>query len=438
MLRLTVVLRAGLVLVWQPSSSKAEDALLPAPRPYVPSKLEVEEYAAQAGVTDDESERRLLFQSRTVTANADLERQLGLGFGGAWFDPETGDLHIATTTDEAEDEARSYFIRRGITEDVEFDRVKYSSQELADGSLRLADDLTDVLRTSGITSGEDVDHNGLKISVSKSASEETRARVESVRRDFDLPIRVVRVPDEQTSPVPNSCAVYFCTAPMRGGVAIAGSLGPGACTAGYAAYQPSDHSRYVFTAGHCTAAGGSWSGSFPGDDPFFSRVIGPAVSSIVSAYGDEGAIKIQGGDWNSTLWPYIVVWNPDGSLNTDAYAIYDRARSTKGQFACHVGWRSHLNCGTVYDVNQSLILGGHLVGLQTEAVACGAEGDSGGPWVSYNYALGIHVGASSSPVDPVTHEPVCVSGTHSWYSEVLDAEALLLNTRIVTFATGPQ
>jgi streptogrisin C len=153
------------------------------------------------------------------------------------------------------------------------------------------------------------------------------------------------------------------------GQAIYGATGR--CSAGFNA-RTSSGTRYVITAGHCTALGGSWSGlggtlgpvggsSFPTNDYGIVRVTSTSAAStpLVDRYSGGGDVTVA------------------GSVAVPVGARVCRSGST-------TGW----HCGVVQALNQTVSYGGgQIVSGLTRTNVCAEPGDSGGAFVSDPPAL---------------------------------------------------
>ena len=148
------------------------------------------------------------------------------------------------------------------------------------------------------------------------------------------------------------------------------------CSIGFS--TTSGGTDYVITAGHCTAIGGTWSGSdaapigpvartsYPGDDYGLVRVDSPswAVSPLVASGG--GRISVTGAD-----------------------------EAPVGASVCSAGSTSGFICGTVQAKNQTVNYGnGDVIFGLTRTDICSQFGDSGGPLLAGTQAQGVLSGGT--------------------------------------------
>ena len=149
------------------------------------------------------------------------------------------------------------------------------------------------------------------------------------------------------------------------------------CSIGFSATSGS--TDYVITAGHCTAIGGTWSGSdatpigpvartsYPGDDYGLVRVDSPswAVSPLVAGGGER--ISVTGAD-----------------------------EAPVGASVCSAGSTSGFICGTVQAKNQTVNYGnGEVIFGLTRTDICSQFGDSGGPLLAGTQAQGVLSGGTT-------------------------------------------
>ena len=390
----------------------------------------IEQYAKQEGLDVSEAERRLALQRRAGDLVTAVEQAAGSMSGGVWFDNAVGEYVVGISSPAARDAVDNVIAERDLIDQtrVEDVRVPFAALQRAvsDMSERsLADEIEAGLVSPLIYTPE----NRVKILLSDAASEYEVSRVRAVAEESDVAVEVVSIPASDMSYTTKACAWRFCSRPLRGGVAIIKGANPDYdCTAGYAGFRPSTGERVLLTAGHCPyGSTATWySRPAPGSS---KEVIGTSFFSVYgSGYGDAAAIANLG-YWNTTLSPIIVTWDSNKTVYNEAYPLYDRARSAVGEFGCRYGATSPIACGYVNGVEQTIpISGGPTLQHMTMTNSCANFGDSGGPWIKANTALGIVSGGTLADCsDP---PPFAM-----FYTEVLDAE-YWLGVRAVTYATG--
>jgi hypothetical protein len=417
-----------------------------------PPQAVIDQYAQQAGVDTVTAQRQLELQDKAPDVVTAMEAALGDRFGGTWFDTQRGTFHVALTTPAARKAAEEVLAARGVLANVDFETARFGLRELRDRARDLTTKLEKRLAKGEATLEVDVRANAVKVGIDRKAAKQLKDEVKTQALGPATakavpggaePVQVAEVGEETIARADfTACAwSHRCTRPLRGGTYIEGRGAgyPGACTAGYAAFYPPTGDRFLFTAGHCLRGGQPQIWSAYNDDNVVLRDIGQSAGVVVGAYGDVGSIKVtRGGFWDTPLQPIIVAWAGQwgcfGCVIDESWTIQDRTRSFPNQFVCTNGAGSMgISCGFVLRVGIPVIASGELLGGMTETSVCGHGGDSGAPVMRDHWALGIH---SSSTIIRETGE--CGSPPRSYHTEVLDAEALLLNSRIVTSVTGPR
>lgn len=200
------------------------------------------------------------------------------------------------------------------------------------------------------------------------------------------------------------------------------------CSAGFSAFGPTGL-PLVLTAGHCTEDGlakaadlepatsspaGGWRnplvrplaslGTFG-----FSQFGGPANSVATAdpaSVGTDIAVveKIR---QDLSLEPSALRWDDAENPDPTSVKIIGSAAPVQGQPVCRSGRTSGWKCGTVDSVGIWLMPGRNSLPPNYDndlrAVRAfdslsvkSAGGDSGGPWISGNYAVGTHIGSETS------------------------------------------
>lgn len=198
------------------------------------------------------------------------------------------------------------------------------------------------------------------------------------------------------------------------------------CSAGFGAFSPAGE-PLVLTAGHCAAdgaakqaqvedpagapaAGGAGSGAAAGTlGTFgFSQFGGPD-NSIVAADGTNVGTDIavlRGIRSSLDLQPAVTRWDNPADPGPSSVKIVGTVAPFQGQPVCRSGRSLGWSCGTVDSVGTWVIAGPNslppdfdndlraLNGFDSSTVKS-RPGDSGGPWISGNFAVGMHTGAES-------------------------------------------
>ena len=201
------------------------------------------------------------------------------------------------------------------------------------------------------------------------------------------------------------------------------------CSAGFSGFSP-DGKRLVLTAGHCADDGAARLAevTLPAGEPAggylaesgvtgelgtfgFSQFGGPGNSRITDpanpgAPGTDIAVieSIRAG---LDLIPAATRWEDPADLGAGSVPIVGTAAPLEGQAVCRSGRTDGWSCGTVDEVGVYVVGGSSgdpddlrsFRGFLSTSVQS-SGGDSGGPWISGNYAVGTHsAGNASSSTD---------------------------------------
>jgi streptogrisin C len=348
-----------------------------------------------------------LDQAKLAAAGQDDRKELyglladkegGKTFGGAWFDPMTNVLHVASTDKEAGDGSVRLGEELGVDVDPVVVEHSFADLEAKAAELRARKDDFGKIATSNL--GIDVQRNAVVLSL-------TRAQVplyEAAAREAG----VVIVPRagfkvQQDAGCTSRSA---CDWTIRGGSMLwTGSQGNNVCSVGFTA-RTSTNTRYTFTAGHCSGGNGILWGT-GGQD------IGPMISSRNSGPVDASVIRVDnpwfkydlGGEMynqfaagksvavNSVAPTLSYIWSGDVVCLAANYT------SPSGSSFCGV-------VNTNSDPNVRGMV--RVDGLD------GCPGDSGGSWywltsTGRRIAYGLH-----SRSDTGCHGDQ--GGSHSWFS----------------------
>lgn len=197
------------------------------------------------------------------------------------------------------------------------------------------------------------------------------------------------------------------------------------CSAGFGAFGPTGL-PLVLTAGHCTEDGLA---KAAGIEPLTSAPAGGSITPLVRPLAPLGSFGFSqfGGPNNSAataggssvgtdvaviqaitaglnLQPAATTWGNPGT--PDPVKIVGTTAPFQGQYVCRSGRTSGWKCGTVDAVGIWMMPGRNslppLYDNDLRAVRAfdsssvkSAGGDSGGPWISGNFAVGTHTGAES-------------------------------------------
>jgi streptogrisin C len=197
-----------------------------------------------------------------------------------------------------------------------------------------------------------------------------------------------------------------------------------ACSAGFSAFD-AEGRPLVLTAGHCADDGAARLAevTLPAGDPAGGSVAESAVTGKLGTFG----FSQFGGPGNSRVTdpknpgapgndiavlesirpgldarPAAASWADATNLATGSVPIVGTASPFQGQPVCRSGRTIGWSCGTVDEVGIYIVGGGSgdpadlrsFRGLLSRSVES-SGGDSGGPWISGNYAVGTHSAGNS-------------------------------------------
>ena len=333
----------------------------------------------QAGLSPDEAEERLAAESDAAGVTSTLAAALGRSFAGAWFEPGSPDLVVATT-----DQAAAQRVREAgaVPRLVSLDLLTLNS--VMDVLNSRADSVPDAV------TGWYVDPvtNSVVVSATDPAAAE----------QFAAGQQGVRIERADTRPVP--------LADLLGGEGIAAETEGAVCSIGYSVVSGS--TRYVLTAGHCTQLGGTWFGTD-----------GTPIGSVARSSfpeDDFGLIEVTSPTWRQTSAV---------STSSGPVAITGSAPAAVGASVCKSGATTGYRCGTVEAVNETVNYGrGEVVNGMTRTNVCAEPGDSGGPYFSGSVANGTLSGGSGSCF-------VSLFGSETYFQPIDEALAAY-NVQLVT------
>jgi hypothetical protein len=149
------------------------------------------------------------------------------------------------------------------------------------------------------------------------------------------------------------------------------------CSAGFNVWNGS--TRFVLTAGHCTALGGTWNN-------YANLYIGPSAGSYFPGQ-DHGLIRIDSG---LPQIPGVYLYNNTFQPITGAGSGY------AGLYACKSGSTTGLTCGYVQATNVTVNYAQGAVYGTDQTTICTQPGDSGGSYFTGATALGLVSGGTTS------------------------------------------
>ena len=192
------------------------------------------------------------------------------------------------------------------------------------------------------------------------------------------------------------------------------------CSAGFSAFSPAGE-PLVLTAGHCADDGAARLAevTLPAGEPAAGSVADSGVTGQLgtfgfSQFGGPGNSRITGDVENPgepgkdiaviesiradlNLLPAATTWADPANLAAASVPIIGTAKPVVGQSVCRSGRTEGWSCGTVDEVGIYVVRGPSgdpddlrsFNGFLSTSVQS-RGGDSGGPWISGNYAVGTH------------------------------------------------
>lgn len=322
----------------------------------------------------------------------------GRSFGGAWFDPLEGRLHVAVTSSEAGD--GSVELAKQLDLDVEPLVVKRSYEELEAQAKEVRARKDELGTIARLYLGIDVKSNSLVLSLSSAQALKYGGLAE------ENGIQVVRRPSLKVQQDAGCTSRAACDWTIRAGSMLWRSApGNNVCSVGFTA-RNSANTRYTYTAGHCSNGNGvPWGTGGQNIGPMASsRNSGPVDASIIQVTNPWFVFDSGGEAYNQ--------FAPNKSVNVNAVAptlSYIWSGDTVCMAANFTQPSGHSFCGVVGSNSDPSVRGMVRVdGFD----AC--PGDSGGGWywltsTGRRIAYGLH-----SRSDTGCHGDA--GGSHSWFS----------------------
>lgn len=328
------------------------------------------------GLTESQARARLSAEKTATAVQPKARRAAGASYGGSWFDPSTGGLTVALTSEK---QAASV---RATGADVRL--VTYSARSL-DATKAKIDRLQ---APAGVSSWHvDPEANKVVVNVVSSARSDNDVRKFVERAKAAGPVTV-----EQTAEAPRT----FSAGTVGGDPYYTGNV---RCSIGFSVYGG------FVTAGHCGRAGASvrgWDGSGIGN---FQGSSFP---------GDDYAWVSVGNGWWTV--PVVLGW---GTVSDQL--VRGSAVAPVGASICRSGSTSHWHCGNVLATNETVNYSQGAVYQMTKTSVCAEPGDSGGSFISGDQAQGVTSGGWGN----------CGSGGETWHqpiNEILNRYGLTLHT----------
>ncbi|RZS32651.1 streptogrisin C [Herbihabitans rhizosphaerae] len=330
--------------------------------------------ASAFGVSEEVARTQLRQQDEAHRVLDSMPAALRAQLAGHWFDPATGKLTVAVTSEGARQQAsaagaETKIVVRGK---AELDRL------LGEVRALVGDGVPGVYGW-----GVDVRANAVRVAVNRSVRAAATDEFTTRASAYGEGVRVVetdsqprRQSNEQAGTIQtgnpwwpggeSNCSVGFSVTDAQGGKAF---LTAGHCTnnADQPAYGQSGQQNKIGT-------------SNPGNKYFYN-----------GREGDMGLVTVTEPGW--TLSAEVNTWN------NPAITVSGSAEAMVGDRVCHSGNTSKWQCGEVKYTHKAVDYGGGLIiEDMTWTTACSLGGDSGGGWLLGDKATGLHDGGPSQCV----------------------------------------
>ncbi|WP_330481110.1 S1 family peptidase [Streptomyces sp. NBC_01544] len=328
------------------------------------------------GLTASQAKARLTAERTATAVQGKARRAAGPSYGGSWFDPATGKLTVAVTSDKKAGAVRATGAAVRL--------VAHSARQLDAAKARL-----DTLSAPDGVASWHVDPKASRVVVNVVASSEDD---NDVRSFVEQAAKVGPVLVQRTSEAPKT----FAAGTVGGDPYYTGNV---RCSIGFSVYGG------FVTAGHCGQAGAGvsgWDGSYIGN---FQGSSFP---------GDDYAWVSVGSGWWTV--PVVLGW---GTVSDQL--VRGSAEAPIGASICRSGSTSHWHCGNVLATNETVNYSQGAVYQMTKTSVCAEPGDSGGSFISGDQAQGVTSGGWGN----------CSSGGETWHqpiNEILNRYGLTLHT----------
>jgi streptogrisin C len=317
-------------------------------------------------LTADQALARISMEQHATATEQTLRTQLGSAFGGAYIE---GTSLIVGVTDAAQ---AAKVTAAGATP-----KVVHNSET----QLTAAKNALDTAKAPANVAGwyVDIATNSVVVETTSAATAATNAFLAKAQG-----VTVRTVHGAKSRPLYN----------VRGGDAWYGSNFR--CSVGFSA-RSSSGTKYMITAGHCTAGGGTAYG-------YNQVTMGSMSGSVFGTQGDFGRVTV-----SSSSWTLTGLVNHYGGSDVH---VTGHTEAATGSSVCRSGSTTGWHCGTIQAKNQTVSYsGGPTVTGLTRTNVCAEPGDSGGSWMSGSQAQGFTSGGSGN----------CSSGGTTYFQPVNEA-----------------
>lgn len=379
-----------------------------------PAIEEVATYQKEFGVSSEVAEERLELQHRGGTIVAQLEKAEGDAYAGVWFDNQAGEFVVPLADADARGNVEAAVATLGLASAHRIVAASYTWHQLEETQREVNAEVRPLAAKLLVQTFLDPRTNRVVVDQAQTVSDAQWDKVEGVENDGAVEVREAGVDRFESEASECSNELRACRPPLRGGVQILPKNNEGYfyCTAGFKAIDRATGARYLLTAGHCVAphAAEPWFARY-GDTEKWVQIGNPGPYTY--PVRDWGEINATGSFWDTAEWPTeVVLWGAE-----EERSINYEGASYIGEAVCHSGVKSGYSCGTVSKMNLTVTYkSGATIENMTEVEGpnyCSLGGDSGGPVIAGNTAVGIQ---SGGPAEATT----CPDG-YGLYQEITEA-----------------
>ena len=336
----------------------------------------------------------------------------GATFGGAWFDPTTGVVNLAATTDAAVSRAAALGKQYAVA--VKAVKVKRSAAALEADAADLRGSKDELGKAAAGNVGIDVTTNEVVVALPAAR----KAALAGEAKARGAKVVTASAPGSTAEPDAGCTTRAACDWTIRAGAIMwRGTVASPTpwCSVGFTA-RNSSNTRYVYTAGHCsTGIGINWGTG--------AQDIGPMSATMDSGVVDASIIQVTNSWFTSDSGGESYIGTGTHSMNvtgvapTVGYMVAGETVCLSANFTNPAGDNMCGVLGTNSDAGWRGMA--RVDGLD----ACG--GDSGGGWYwatgNSRVAYGIHSASSFG-----CHGDG--GGTNSWFTPIASAKSLFQPT----------
>lgn len=304
------------------------------------------------GLSADQVKTVSVQQERAIALDERLQKELGDGFAGDYFDIKSGQLVVNVTDRTLLEKVKA----AGATPRLAANNLKQLGLAMHElGGPDTSSDKREVVKSQSAFAGLAIDpiSNTVKITATK---EQAGAAREAIAKYGDL------VSVETIDSLPEPAANW-----MDGGDGYNGNN----CSAGFNLRNTSTGAKYLLTAGHCLNDGQLVSGQ---GGVFF----GTTLESWFPTY-DDAIVRNQ----NTGYW-IQGPWFDSNPSNGAFHSFSGMTDAPVGTIVCKAGIKTKFTCGFITVKNEDVTYSsGETVFNMTRHSACVEPGDSGGSNLSY-------------------------------------------------------